>query len=431
LKPWAVSVKQSAEKMPYRGSAGGLMKRLYTVAAAAMGAALFACAAPEAQAADSAKIVTLGASMQLTGADTNLARYFRDGYQIAVDRINEQGGIRIGDDTYRFALKILDNQSNINLGIQQYTQLITRDKVDFLLGPYGSNHTLNESSVAEKYRVPMVEGGGAAKQIFDRGFHYIFGTAPPAENYFGSTIEMMTKLDPSVHTIALLTADDAFDVSVRAGTKVLAAKFGIDIVVDQVYPEATPNFTSLLALVKSKSPDAILVGGHEVESLNFIREAKSLDVNARYLSSLTVGVPSHDFRVALGKDAEGIFGMTPWVISPVMRDRWFGDGQQFAQLFQHHFHYEPDYHVASAVAVVETYAYALEAVGTTDREKVRDAIAKSDFESVYAPVRYKANGQIDIPQIVIQVEDGKVVPIYTDHFLNKPNYPVPAWTKRK
>src|SRR6185312_15652389 len=129
------------------------MKRLYTVAVAAMGAVLCASAVPDARAADSPKIVTLGASLQLTGADANLARYFRDGYQVAVDRINEQGGIRIGDETYRFALKVLDNQSNINLGVQQYTQLITRDKVDFVLGPYSSNHTLNESSVAEKYRV--------------------------------------------------------------------------------------------------------------------------------------------------------------------------------------------------------------------------------------------------------------------------------------
>lgn len=407
------------------------MKTLIAAFVAATGAALSVLPLPRAEAADSPKTVTLGASMQLTGADANLARYFRDGYQIAVEQINQQGGIHIGDETYRFALKVLDNQSNINLGIQQYTQLITHDKVDFLLGPYGSNHTLNESSVAEKYRVPMVEGGGAAKQIFDRGFRYIFGTSPPAEKYFGSTIEMMTKLDPRVHTLALLTADDAFDVAVRTGTKALAQKLGIDIVVDQVYPELTPNFTSLLALVKSKSPDAILLGGHEAESLNFVREAKSLNVNARYLESLTVGVPSHDFRVALGKDAEGLFGMTPWVISPVMHDRWFGDGQQFEQLFQRRFNYEPDYHVASAVAVVETFAYALEAAGSLDRDKVRDAIAKSDFESIFAPIHYQPNGQIDIPQIVIQVENGQVVPIYTDHFLNKPHYPMPAWSKRK
>ena len=124
---------------------------------------------------------------------------------------------------YRLALKILDNQSNINLGVQEYAQLVTRDKVDFLLGPYSSNHTLDESSVAEKYRVPMVQGGGAAKQIFDRGYRYIFGTAPPAENYFGSTVTMMTKLEPRVQSLALLTADDAFDVSVRQGTAALAA----------------------------------------------------------------------------------------------------------------------------------------------------------------------------------------------------------------
>jgi len=406
------------------------MKQRLAVFAAAMIAALSIQPLSSARAADSAKTVTLGASLQLTGGDANLARYFRDGYQIAVDRINERGGVRIGAETYHFALKILDNQSNINLGVQQYAQLVTRERVDFLLGPYSSSHTLSESSVAEKYRVPMVEGGGAATQIFTRGYRYIFGTAPPAEHYFGSTIEMMTKLDPPVHTLALLTADDAFDVAVRAGTKALAERLGIDIVVDEVYPELTPNFTSLLALVKSKSPDAILLGGHEAETLNFMREAKSLDVKGRYLTSLTVGVPSHDFRAALGKDAEGVFGMTPWVISPVMRDRWFGDGQQFEQLFRRRFKYEPDYHVASAVAVIETFAYALEAADTLDREKVRDTIARSDFESIYATIRYQENGQIDIPQIVIQVENGEVVPIFTDHFLSKPNYPVAGWGKR-
>lgn len=397
---------------------------------AALAAAILAAPACFAWADASTKTVTLGASLQLTGPDANLARYFRDGYEAAIERINERGGIAIGGQTYRFALKLLDNQSNINLGVQQYTQLVTRDKVDFLLGPYSSNHTLDESSIAEKYRVPMVQGGGAAKQIYDRGYHYVFGTAPPAENYFGSTVDMMTRLDPRVHNLALLTADDAFDVAVREGTKALAKRDGIDVIVDQVYPETDPNFTSLLALVKSKSPDAILLGGHETEALNFIREAKALNVSPTDMTSLTVGVPSADFRKALGRDAEGVFGMTPWVASPVTRDRWFGDGQQFAQVFERRFGYEADYHVASAVADVETFAYALEAAGSLDRERVRDAIAKSDFDCIYATVRYQPNGQIDIPQIAIQVQDGKIVPIYTDHFLNKPRYPASGWSKR-
>ncbi len=376
------------------------------------------------------KTITLGASLQLTGASANLGRYFRDGYRIAVERINETGGLSIGGETYRLALKVLDNQSDINLGVQQYVELVTRDKVDFLLGPYSSNDTLDDSAVAEKYRMVMVEGGGASRQIFTRGYKYIFGTSPPADNYFGSTIEMMTKLDPRPKTLALIVADDAFDVAVAEGARALAAKDGFDIVLDKQYAEHSSDFSALLALVKAEAPDAILWGGHENEALTFIREAKSLNVNPRHLAALTVGVPSPDFRAALGKDAEYAFGMAPWLSSPLLRDKWFGDAQQFAQLFHQRLGYEPDYHAASGVAAVETFAHALESAGTLDMDKVRDAIVKGEFESIYATVRFDANGQIDLPQIVIQVQDGKVVPIYTDHFLNRPRYPVPAWNKR-
>src|SRR5579863_4553954 len=106
------------------------MRRLLALAVALFGLL------PVAASAQAPKTITLGASLQLTGADANLARYFRDGYQIVVDRINERGGITVNGQNYRFALKILDNQSNINLGVQQYVELITRDKIDFLLGPY-------------------------------------------------------------------------------------------------------------------------------------------------------------------------------------------------------------------------------------------------------------------------------------------------------
>jgi branched-chain amino acid transport system substrate-binding protein len=66
----------------------------------------------------------------------------------------------------------------------------------------------------------------------------------------------------------------------------------------------------------------------------------------------------------------------------------------------------------------------------TDTERLREAVAQSDFESLYATMRFPSDGQIDLPQIVVQVQDGQVVPIYTDHFLNKPRYPAPGWSNR-
>ena len=173
-----------------------------------------------------AQPVTFGASVQLTGPVANTGRYYKDAYEFAADKINAAGGIKIGSAHHKIALKILDNQSDVNLSVRQYVQLLAQDKVNFLLGPFASNFVLADSSIAEKSRVPMVQGGGASDQIYSRGYKYIFGTLPAASNYFGSTIEAMMKLDPAPQTVALLYADDSFDVSVAKGTRELLGKAG-------------------------------------------------------------------------------------------------------------------------------------------------------------------------------------------------------------
>src|SRR3989442_6687091 len=173
------------------------------------------------------KKITLGAAVQLTGRLANPGRYYGDGYQITVDRINQKGGVTVGGTKYQLALKIYDNQSDTNLGVRQYVQLLTQDKVNFLLGPFASNDALDDSSVAEKYQVPMVQGGGASTQIFSRGYKYVFGTLPPADDYFDSTIQMLLRLKPAPKTVAMVSANDSFDVSVAKGTRELLAKAGL------------------------------------------------------------------------------------------------------------------------------------------------------------------------------------------------------------
>lgn len=373
--------------------------------------------------------ITLGASVQMSGPLANTGRYYRDGYEFAVDQINKLGGVKVGNTRKPLILKLLDNQSDNNLAVRQYVQLLTQDKVDFLLGPFASDAVIATSSVAEKYQVPMVQGGGASDQIYSRGYKYIFGTLPSASKYFESTIEAMAQLSPAPKSVALLYADDAFDVSVVKGTRGLLAKAGLKIVIDERYTTNASDFASLLAQIRNAQPDAVLVAGHETEILNFIRQAKSLNVSP-HLYSFTVGVPTADFRNALENDADYAFGMTSWLPSASLKDSYFGDAAQFAQAYQKKFGYEPDYHAASAVADVETYVKAIEAANSVDPAKVRDALAKVDFESLYGRVRFNATGQISLPQTVIQVQDGKVVPIYAHGFIGKPLYPMPTWDKR-
>ncbi|GAA0235728.1 amino acid ABC transporter substrate-binding protein [Castellaniella daejeonensis] len=374
--------------------------------------------------------IVLGASVQLTGPVANTGRYYKDAYQLAVDQINRKGGVQVGGKKYTLALKIYDNQSDVNLSVRQYTQLVSKDKVNFLLGPFASNFALADSAVSEKYQIPMVQGGGASDQIFSRGFKYVFGTLAPASNYFGSTIAMLKQLKPAPAQIALLYADDAFDVSVAKGTRPLLEKAGLKAVIDERYSSNASDFNTLLSQIKAKQTDAVLVAGHETEILNFIRQAKSLDVSPK-LYSFTVGVPSEDFRKALGADAEYAFGMTAWLPSENLKDDWFGDAAQFAKAWGAQYRYEPDYHAASGVSDVEAIVKAIEKAGSLDPKAVRDALAASDFQSLYGHIAFADNGQINLDQVVIQVQNGKPAAVFDgSKFLRDAKYPMPDWSKR-
>ncbi len=393
-----------------------------------MGLLLAICAyLPTSQAAD----ITLGASVQLTGPLANTGRYYKDAYEFTVDQINQKGGIKIGNTQDKLALKLYDNQSDVNLSVRQYTQLVTQDKVNLLLGPFASNFALADSAISEKYKIPMVQGGGASDQIFSRHFKYIFGTLAPASDYFASTIEMLSKLSPKPKNIALLYADDSFDVSVAQGTRPLLQKANFTITLDERYSSNATDFNSLLSRIRSSNIDAVLVAGHETEILNFIRQAKSLSVSPK-MYSFTVGVPSADFRKALGADADYAFGMTAWLPNTSLKDKWFGDAEQFANAYKAKYGYDPDYHSASAAADVEAVAQAVENAGSTDPQKVRDELAKLNFESLYGTIAFAPNGQINLPQIVIQIEGDQVVPIYGKAgFVKQPKYPMPAWNARE
>ena len=400
----------------------GRLGRLTGLLAAA---ALVLSAAP-AQAQD----IVFGASVQLTGPVANTGRYYRDAYQIAIDKINAAGGVKVDGKEHKLALKVLDNQSDVNLSVRQYTQLVTQDKVNFLLGPFASNFALADSVVSEKYKIPMVQGGGASNEIFTRDFKYIFGTLAPASNYFGSTIDMMKALKTPPKTVALLYADDSFDVSVAKGTRPLLEKAGFEIAMDERYSTNTSDFSSLLSRIKSKDIDVVLVAGHETEILNFVRNAKSLSV-APKMYSFTVGVSTEDFRKALGADADYAFGMTAWLPEASLKDQWFGDAAKFAEEYKARYGYDPDYHAASGAADVEVFVKAIEKANSLDPQKVRDAIADIQFDSLYGPIKFTENGQIDLPQIVIQVQKDKLAEVYNAKgFVNQPAYPMPAWDAR-
>ncbi|HXI55637.1 MAG TPA: amino acid ABC transporter substrate-binding protein [Polyangia bacterium] len=400
----------------------------FLIVAAALGVAFLRPAVPSAVAADGE--IVLGAAISQSGKYAREGKFYVDAYTIAVDAVNKAGGVKVGGKSHKLALKLYDDQSDPALSARLDTKLVTSDKVNFLLGPYTSGIAIAASAISEKYEIPMVQGGGAAGNIFDHGYKYIFGTLANAELYLQPAVELAARSTPAARTAALLFSNEAFDKAVAKGTRKWLQQAKIDLVYDEEYQPATQDFSSVLTVIKSKNPDLVLVAGHEENSLNFIRQSQAADVNPK-MAVFTVGPPTGDFRKTLGKAAEYVYGVTTWLPEMDLPDATFGSAGAFAKQFQARFAYEPDYHVASGVADVLAFKYAIEKAASLDPKKVRDALAALDAPTLYGRIKFNSVGQIELPQTLIQIQHGRLVSVYAGgKALARPLYPTPPWAKR-
>ena len=373
-------------------------------------------------------VIKFGCAMSFTGKKSRTGKLYIDSLKLAAEAINKSGGIKVGNKSYNVEIKFYDDKSDPAESAKLIEKLITEDKVNFLLGPYSSGITIPDSIVAQRYKIPMVEGGGASGKIFSRHNPYIFGTLPAAGQYFRTTLEMLTGFKPKPKSIALIYGDDKFDISVAKGAKKIAEKLGLKVVLYEKISESSADFNTILTKVKAKAPDALLMAGHTEGGINLVQQAKELNVNVNMIS-LTVGPSEADFRKSLGKDAEYIFGVASW--SPQMNFKGiiFKNTKEFVKIFKEKYKYDPDYHNASAVAELAVFKSAIERAGTLDPQKVRDAIAKTKIETIYGPVEFNPNGQIKGSSVVLQIQGGQVYQVYPKG-TKKPIYPMPKWKDR-
>ena len=116
----------------------------------------------------------IGISLPLTGDFSQPGGEAERGYEIWQKQVNAKGGL-LGRQVQ---LKIVDDASNQDTVVSDYTKLITQDKVDLLLGTFSSLLNYPASAVAEKNGMVFVEPAGGAPNMFTRGFKYLFFAQP-------------------------------------------------------------------------------------------------------------------------------------------------------------------------------------------------------------------------------------------------------------
>ncbi len=365
-----------------------------------------------------------GAPISLTGATSTEGHLTLEGYQLWVKEVNAHGGIKVGGTTYQVQLKYYDDGSSPTKSAQLTQQLVASDKVNFLLGPYGTAATLQDEAIAEQYKIPMVEGNGAAKAIFSKGFHYIFGVLSPASEYAKVMLEAALALPNPPKTVAIISANDAFSLEVAAAAKDYAASHNLNVVYYQQYPANSTDLTSVLTALKTSGPggavpDMLLGSGHENEAVTTMKEAKQLHVNAK-LYAFTVGPATPDFISALGPTANDVLGSAQWTAQEKYNGTdVFGTPANYAQMYQAEYGHHPSYQSAESTAAGIAFQYAIQNAGSIDPQKVRDALASLDIMTFYGEVRFDSTGANTYkPMATIQIQNGTLVTVYPSDVAN-------------
>ena len=398
-------------------------------------AALAACGSSGGGGGGSDTLV-FGAPVSLTGSLSHEGTDTLNGYHLWADQVNAAGGIKVGDKTYKVSIKYYDDGSSAQKSAQLTKQLITADKVNFLLGPYGSAATLTDEVIAQQYQVPMVEGNGAAQAIFKKNNPYIFGVLSPSPEYAGTMIKAALALPNPPKTIAIINANDSFSTEVADAAKTLAQSSGMNVVYSQSYPANATDLTGVLTQIKTSAnggvPDMILGSGHEGEALTTMKQAKQLGINPK-IWAFTVGPALPDFATTLGGDANYVIGSSQW--SPQVKFQGtdiFGTPQKFEELYKAKYNAEPSYQAAESAACGVAFQAALEKAGSIDPVKVRDALKGLDMTTFYGPIKFSDTGENDSkPMVTIQIQKGQVVTVFPKDVSNADfQYPAPPFGQR-
>ncbi len=377
--------------------------------------------------------ITLGSAISLTGKYATNGIHAKNGYEFAIKKIGEAGGVKMGDKCYNFKVIYYDDESKGDRGATLAERLINQDKVQYMLGPYSSGLTKAIAPVTEKYKIPMVEAEGASRSLFNKGYKYLFAVLSTSEQYLASAIALAAEKakesgkSPSSVKVAVAVENDPFSLDIRAGVLEDAKKFGMKAVIDEKLPRDLSDMSAILTKVKLLKPDVLVVSGHSKGAATAVRQISEQNISVPMVAM--THCEAADVTGKFGAAANDILCSTQWAESLSYEDEIFGSAANYEKEFKATYPEYADkkvpYQTAQASAAVYVFKDAFERAGSLDKEAVRDAIAATDLSTFYGSIRFsEAGNNIAKPMVLRQIQDGSynvVAPsAFASHKLNWP-----------
>ncbi len=375
----------------------------------------------------------LGSAISLTGKYATNGIHAKNGYEYAIKKLDEAGGVKVGDKCYNFKVTYYDDESKGDRGATLAERLINQDKVQYMLGPYSSGLTKAIAPVTEKYQIPMVEAEGASRSLFNKGYKYLFAVLSTSEQYLASAVELAAEKateagkDPKSVKVAVAVENDPFSLDIRSGVLDDAKKFGMNVIIDEKLPRDLSDMSAILTKVKLLKPDLLIVSGHSKGAVTAVRQIGEMRINAPMIA--ITHCEAADVVGKFGAVANDILCSTQWAETLSYKDPLFGSAGDyntgFKEAFPEYADKQVPYQTAQASAAVYVLADAFQRAGSLDKEKLRDALSATDLMTFYGAIKFsEAGNNIAKPMVLRQIQDGKYNVVAPSKFAShKVNWP--------
>ena len=363
------------------------------------------------------KPVRLGFSIAKTGMFAAAAQSQVDTYNFWKDEVNGAGGLDIAGQKRPIEFVSYDDQGNPGQAAKIYEKLITDDKVDLLLAPWGTSMHIGIAPVVERFKFPLIGNSAASGELRKLKPGYIWFVTADFPDRVGKQLPLLLKAS-NIKSIALISNVLDFTKEVKGYLEPALKAQGIEVRVNEEYPPSLTDMTALLSKVKQAAPDGVIALAYPPDSVLYVRTAKELGIASPFQFCL-VGPGADFFHKVLGTAADGIVTMGQW--SPKRN----AAAQAFNDAYIAKVKELPDYlDSVEAYDSLQILADAVKVAGL-DREKLRDTIAHGRFDTIIGPIQFTGVENLVTPAGFLQVQNGVPQQIWP------PNDAVAQWQPKK
>jgi branched-chain amino acid transport system substrate-binding protein len=367
-----------------------ILKGGVAVGGASVAPAILAQAAP----------VRIGYTMARTGPWTGGAQVTQEpNYLLWAEQQNAAGGLNVKGVKRPIELVSSDDRSDVETVVRTYEKLMSQDKVDLILPPWGSNANFAMAPLANKFGYPLLAPTALSRRLVEMKLPYFFLLLQQPAAMTNALVDMLKA--NGVKTLAVIYVDDLFGIENYAALKVALSGSGIQLVEDKSYPGGIKDLSPVLRSIKDKNVDAFVGFTYPPDTILASRQAKEVGLNPKvFFASVGTAFPLYK-TVITAAGAEGVTGMGSWnsKTSAGAKDYFDAHVKKFSK--------EPDrWGSGHTWAGLEILTSAVAKVGL-DRKALRDYIANTAHKTIIGEIKFTGSENTSTPGSVGQWQNGE------------------------